>query len=45
MRPRADANGEALGPGEGAVRAREEEEDVDGGARLNVDATERQRTD
>lgn len=45
FRPRADANGEPLGPGAGAVRLREEDEDEDGGASLNGDATKWQRTD
>lgn len=45
FRPRAHANGEALGPGAGAVRAREENEEGDVGARLNGDATKWQRTD
>lgn len=45
FRPRADAGGEALGPGAGAVRAREEDEGWDGGAGLNGDATKWQRTD
>ena len=45
FRPRADANGEALGPGAGAVRAREEDEEGDGGANLNGDASKWQRTD
>lgn len=45
FRPRADANGETLGPGAGAVRAREEDEEGDEGASLNGDATKWQRTD
>lgn len=45
FRPRADEDGEALGPGAGAVRVREEDEEEDGGASLNGDATKWQRTD
>lgn len=45
FRPRADANGEALGPGAGAVRSREADEEEDEGASLNGDATKWQRTD
>lgn len=45
FRPRADANGEALGPGAGATRAREEDEEGNGGASLNGDATKWQRTE
>lgn len=45
FRSRADANGEALGPGAGAVRAREEDGEEDGEAHLNGDATKWQRTD
>lgn len=45
FRPRAVANGEALGPGAGAVRSREEDGEGDGGASLNGDATKWQRTD
>lgn len=45
FRPRADADGEALGPGAGAVRSREADEEEDEGASLNGDATKWQRTD
>lgn len=45
FRPRADVNGGALGPGAGAVRSREADEEVDEGASLNGDATKWQRTD
>lgn len=45
FRPRADANGEALGPGAGAVRSREADEEEHEGASLNGDATKWQRTD
>lgn len=45
FRPRANANGEALGPGAGAVRSREADEEEDEGTSLNGDATKWQRTD
>lgn len=45
FRPRADTNGEALGPGAGAVRSREADEEENEGASLNGDATKWQRTD
>lgn len=41
FRPKANANGEPLGPGAGAIRSRDEDEEVDGGASLNGDAKNR----